>query len=89
MKVWFIDLAFVDKLAKESNGSNYLLDRQNLFGWIVDVKTKEEKTFQGDCKSVLNQDCKKNCADKSWVEKGQSLQENFESFVKLKQKKFT
>ena len=59
MKIWFIDLAFVDKLEKESIVSKFLLVRQNLIGWLVDVKTNEEKTFQGNCKSIFNQDCKK------------------------------
>ena len=30
-EIWCMDLAYVDKLAKENNGVKYLLGRQNLF----------------------------------------------------------
>ena len=41
-----MDLAYVDKLAKESNGVKYLLVRQDLFDGTVDgegMKTKDSK----------------------------------------------
>ena len=37
-EVWCLDLAYVDKLAKDNNGVKYLLDRQDLFDRIVDAK---------------------------------------------------
>ena len=45
-EIWCMDLAFVDKLAKENNGVKYLLVRQDLFDRTVDakgLKTKESK----------------------------------------------
>ena len=45
-EVWFMDLAYVDKLAKNNNGVKYLLFRQNLFDGTVDargMKTKDSK----------------------------------------------
>ena len=36
--IWFLDLAYVDKLAKDNNGVKYLLVRQHLFDRIVDAK---------------------------------------------------
>ena len=41
-----MDLAFVDKLAKDNNGVNYLLVRQDLFDRTVDakgMKTRDSK----------------------------------------------
>ena len=43
---WCMDLAYVDKLAKEYNGVKYLLVRQDLFDINVDakkMKTKDSK----------------------------------------------
>ena len=43
---WCMDLAYVDKLAKYSNGVKYLLVRQDLFDRTEDgkrMKTKESK----------------------------------------------
>ena len=45
-EIWFLNLAYVDKLAKDKNGVMYLLVRQDLFDWTVDakgVKTKDSK----------------------------------------------
>ena len=45
-KIWCMDLAFVDKLAKDNNGVKYLLVRQDLFDRTVDakgMKTKDSK----------------------------------------------
>ena len=35
---WCMDLAYVDKLAKDNNGVKYLLVRQDLFDRTVDAK---------------------------------------------------
>ena len=37
-KIWCMDLAFVDKLAKDNNGVKYLLVRQDMFDRTVDAK---------------------------------------------------
>ena len=45
-EIWCMDLAYVDKLAKDSNGVKYLLVRQDLFDRTVDakgMKTKDSK----------------------------------------------
>ena len=44
--IWCVDLAYVDKLAKDNNGVKYLLLRQDLFDRTVDakgMKTKDSK----------------------------------------------
>ena len=45
-EIWCMDLAYVDKLAKNNNGVKYLLVRQDLFDRTVDakwMKTKDSK----------------------------------------------
>ena len=37
-EIWCMDLAYVDKLAKDKNGVKYLLVRQDLFDRTVDAK---------------------------------------------------
>ena len=37
-QIWFMDLAYVDKLAKDNNGVENLLVRQDRFDRTVDVK---------------------------------------------------
>ena len=45
-EIWCMDLAFVDKLAKDNNGIKYLLVRQDMFDRRVDakgIKTEDSK----------------------------------------------
>ena len=45
-EIWCMDLAYVDKLAKDNRGVKFLLVRQDLFDRTVDakeMKTKESK----------------------------------------------
>ena len=45
-EIWCMDLAYVDKQAKDNNGVKYLLVRQDLFYRTVDakgIKTKDSK----------------------------------------------
>ena len=45
-EIWCMDLAYVDKLAKDNNGVKFLLVRQDLFYRTVDakgMKTKDSK----------------------------------------------
>ena len=49
--IWCIDLAYVDKLAKDKNGGKYLLVRQDLFDRTADAKgIKRKDSSKGtDC----------------------------------------
>ena len=55
---WCMDLAYVDKLAKDNNGIKYLLVRQDLFDRTVDakgMKTKDSnETFETFSKKITN-----------------------------------
>ena len=45
-EIWCMDLAYVDKLAKDNRGIKYLLVRQDVFDKKIDVrglKTKDSK----------------------------------------------
>ena len=42
-EIWGMDLAYVDKLAKENNGVKYLLVRQDLFDRTVNAKGMKTK----------------------------------------------
>ena len=42
-EIWCMDLAYVDKLAKENNGVKYLLVRQDLFDRTVKAKGVKAK----------------------------------------------
>ena len=46
---WCMDLAYVDKLAKDNNGVKYLLVRQNVFDGNVHAKEMKAK----DCKETV------------------------------------
>ena len=86
---WWIDLAYVDKLAKENNGVKYLLVRQDLFDRTVNAKGMKTKDSQETVKAFSSMITKKNRPKKIWVDKGRSLLERLKSFVLLRGYKFT
>ena len=61
-EIWCMDLAYVDKLAKENNGVKYLLVRQDLFDRTVNAKGM--KRFPRNCESLFNHDYKKESTRK-------------------------
>ena len=55
-----MDLAYVDKLAKEKNVVKYLLIRQDLFERTVNAKRKKTKDSQETVKNFSSMITKKN-----------------------------
>ena len=55
-----MDLAYVDKLAKDNNGVKYLLDRQDLFDRTVDAKGMKAKDSKATVKTFSKMITKKN-----------------------------
>ena len=53
-----MDLAYVDELAKDNNGVNYLLVRQELFDGTVDAKGMNKKRFQSNASGIFDYDYK-------------------------------
>ena len=65
-----MDLAYVDKVAKDNNGVKYLLVRQDLFDRTVDAKGMKTKDSKEMVRAFLTMITKKNRPKKTWVDKG-------------------
>ena len=69
-EIWCMDLAYVDKLAKEKNGVKFLLVRQDLFDRTVNTREMKTKDSQETVKAFSSMITKKNRPKKIWVDKG-------------------
>ena len=69
-EIWCMDLAYVDKLAKDNIGVKYLLVRQDLFDRTVDAKGMKKKVSKENVRAFLSMITKKNRPKKNWVVKG-------------------
>ena len=69
-EIWCMDLAYVEKLAKENNGVKYLLVRQDLFDRTLNAKGMKTKYSQETVKAFSSMITKKNRPKKIWVDKG-------------------
>ena len=59
-EIWCMDLAYVDKLAKENNGVKNLLVRQDLFDRTVNAKGMKRKDSQETVKAFSSMITKRN-----------------------------
>ena len=75
-----MDLAYVDKLAKENNGVKYLLVRQDLFDSTVNAKGMKTKDSQETVKTFSSVITKRNRPKKIWVDKGTEFAGAFKKF---------
>ena len=75
-----MDLAYVDKLAKENNGVKYLLFRQDLFDGTVNAKGMKTKDSQETVKAFSSMITKKNRSKKVWVANGSEFAGVFKNF---------
>ena len=57
---WCMDLAYVEKLAKDNNGVKYLQVRQDLFDRTVDAKGMKTKDSKENVRAFLFMITKKN-----------------------------
>ena len=69
-EIWRLDLAYVDKLARENNGVKYLLVRQDLFDRTVNAKGMKTKDSQETVRAFSSMINKRNRPEKIWVDKG-------------------
>ena len=69
-ETWFMDLAYVDKLAKKNNGVKYLLVRQDLFDSTVNARGIETKDSQETVKACSIMNTKRNRPKNIRVDKG-------------------
>ena len=79
-EIWCMDLAYVDKLAKDNRGIKYLLVRQDVFDKTIDVrglKTKNSKEVLRDFTQMIT---KRKRPQKIWVDKGKKFAGEFKKF---------
>ena len=88
-EIWCMDLAYVDKLAKEINGVKYLLVRQDLFDRNVIAEGMKTKDFREPVKAFSSMITKRNRQKKFWLTREPNLLERLKSFVLLWGYKFT
>ena len=79
-EIWCMDLAYVDKLAKENNGVKYSLVRQDLFDRTVNAKGMKTKDSQETVKAFSSKITKRNRPKKIWVDKGTVFAGVFKKF---------
>ena len=81
-EIWCMDLAYVDKLAKESNGVKYLLVCQDLFDRTVDAKGMKTKNSTETVRAFFTMITKKNGPQKIWDDKGTEFAGEFKKLCK-------
>ncbi len=84
-----MDLAYVDKLAKNNNGVKYLLVHQDLFERTVDAKGMKIKDSKETVRAFLFMITKGILPEKFGLSGEQNLHESLKNYVKLKEYKFT
>ena len=77
-----MDLAYVDKLAKDNNGVKYLLVRQDLFDGTVDAKGMKTKDSKETVRAFSTMIPKKNRLKKIWVDKVTEFAGEFKKLCK-------
>ena len=84
-----MDLAYVDKLAKDNNGVKYVLDRQDLFERTVYAEGMKTKDSKEPVSAFLTMITKKIDPKKIGLTREQNLLESLKDYAKLKEYKFT
>ena len=64
IEIWCMDLAYVDELAKDNNGVQYLLVRQDVFDRTVDAKVMKTKDTKETVRAFLTMITKKSSQKK-------------------------
>ena len=81
-EIWCMELAYVDKLAKDKNGVKYLLVHQDLFDRTVDAKRMKTKDSKEIVRAFLTMITKKNPPKKIFIEKGTKFAGEFKNLCK-------
>ena len=88
--MWCMDLAYVQKLAKDNNVVKYLLIRQDLFDRTVDakgMKTEDSKETVLAFSSMITN--KNSTKEKFGFTREQNLLESLKNYAKLNEYKIT
>ena len=81
-EIWCMDLAYVDKLAKDINGVKYLVVRQDLFDRTEDAKGMKTKDSKETARAFLTTITKKNRPKKNSLGKGTEFAGEFKKLCK-------
>ena len=81
-EIWCMDLAYVDKLAKDNNGVNYLLVHQDVFDRSLDAKRMKTKDSDETVRAFLTMITKQNGPKKIRVDKGTEFAGDFKKLCK-------
>ena len=84
-----MNLANVDKLAKDNNGVKYLRVRQDLFDRTVEAKGMKTKDSKETVPAFLTMFTINNRPKIIWVDEGTDFAGDFKNYAKLKKYKFT
>ena len=79
-EIWFMNLAYVHKLAKSNNGVKYLLVRQDLFDRTVDAKRMKIKDSKETVNTFSKMITEKNRIKKICVDQGTEFAGEFKKF---------
>ena len=88
-EIWGMDLAYVDKKAKDNNGLQYLLARQDLFDRTKNAKRMKTNDLKETVRAFLTMITKKKRPKKNGLTREQNLLESLKSYARLKEYKFT
>ena len=88
-EIWCMDMAYVDKLAKDNNGVKYLLVRQDLSDRTVNAKRRKTEDSKETDRAFLSMITKKNRPEKFGSTREQNLLESLKNYAKLKDYSFT
>ena len=79
-----MDLAYIDILAKDSNGVEYVLVRQDLFDCFIDAIGKKTTDSEETVRVFLTEITEQNPPKKIWVGKGTEFAAEFKKLCKAK-----
>ena len=82
-EVWYMGLAYVDKLAKDKNGVKYLIVGEDLFDRTFDAKGMKTKDPKETVKIFSKMITKKNRPKKIWVDQGTEFAVEFKKFCNV------
>ena len=80
VEVWFMDLAYVDRLLEDNNDVKYLLVRQDLFDRTIDANGMKTKNSKETVKTFTKLITKNNRPKKIWVDQGTEFAGEFKEF---------
>ena len=79
-EIWWMDLAYVDKLAKDNRGIKYLLVRQDVFDKTIDVRGFKTMDSKEAPRAFAQMITKRKRPQKIWVDKRKEFAGEYKKF---------